>query len=290
MFVRRFARTSLAVSLVLAASLVLLTPSARAEAPVTPEACASAAEQAQVLREKRQLLSAREKFLFCAREACPKVVRDHCHHWLSEIDATVPSIVVRARDVGGHDRVHVRVSVDGSVVASVLDGGAIRLDPGLHHLRYETDGVPALEEDLLIAQGERGRVVLVTFANAVGSAESRSGADGSTSPASARSVTPWIVGGGGVAAIATFGVLQIVAQGEYSDLEDGCARTSSCTSSETDAVRTKFQLSAVALGIGVLALGTAAVLLLLAPPKGGVASARSARLPLLLAPLAPLRF
>lgn len=270
------------------ASLAFLAP---ARAWADGNACANAAEQAQDLRHKKRFLAAREQVLLCVAEACPKVVRDDCHQWLAQLDGLIPSVVVHARDEAGRDRVRVTLAIDGAVVAQSLDGVAIRLDPGPHLLRLEAEGMSPVEQEVLLAQGEQARRVEITLRSTT-----RDAAPVATTPARppvasplpvvetrSSSPWPWIVGGVGVASLATFGALQIVARGEHDDLQAGCGKTSSCPSDEVDALRTKFQLSAVALGVGVVALGAAAVLFLV-QPKGGTRAAHALSL------TAPLRF
>src|SRR5262245_5315737 len=67
------------------------------------QACLSASELGQDLRDKTQLIQARASFLQCSREVCPKVVRDDCMQWMNTVDNAIPSIVPAARDKSGHD-------------------------------------------------------------------------------------------------------------------------------------------------------------------------------------------
>src|SRR5687767_4739055 len=67
------------------------------------EVCASAAEEAQGLQREGKLTQAREKLVLCARASCPAFIRKDCTGWLTEVDKSMPSIVVRATDANSRD-------------------------------------------------------------------------------------------------------------------------------------------------------------------------------------------
>jgi len=58
----------------------------------------------------------------CSNPACPAVVKRDCDQWLTEMDASLPSVVVAARDATGRDLVDVRVTIDGTVLTQSWDG------------------------------------------------------------------------------------------------------------------------------------------------------------------------
>jgi hypothetical protein len=233
----------------------------------------TAAESAEKLREEKHLLHAREALLRCARETCPKIVRVDCLKWIAEVEAAQPTVVIRARDAGGHDLVDARVTLDGEVVASGLDGHALALDPGPHELRVDasSSGLEVRRETFVVSEGEKNRVVLVTLSLPVAPPPAASQAPTSVvvapapAPMASSSPWPWIAGGVGAAGLATFVVFQLIAHSAYSDLEKGCGVTSTCPSRDVDPVRTKLVISGVGLGVGVLGIGAAAVLLATSP-------------------------
>ena len=89
---------------------VLFGTPARADEAVLE--CVKAAEDAQSQRSNHQLRAARLKFLLCAQQTCPAVVRNDCAGWLADVDKVMPSIVVQARDTRGVELTDVRVVVD----------------------------------------------------------------------------------------------------------------------------------------------------------------------------------
>src|SRR5262249_23099789 len=129
-------------SLVSAALSVLFVSASEASALADEnEICAKAAEQLQDLRGARELVQAREKALACQRESCPPVVRSDCERWLAEIDAAIPSIVYRAEDPNGKDRLDVEVWVDGKRALSHLDGSDMPINPGHHQVVFRARGL-----------------------------------------------------------------------------------------------------------------------------------------------------
>src|SRR5690349_12130436 len=94
----------------LAVLLAIASPSRAEDEKV---ACVSASEQGQQLRDHAKLVDARDKFVQCARDECPSVVRKDCVQWLSEVTNSLPSVVLSAKDDAGQDVLEVRVTVDG---------------------------------------------------------------------------------------------------------------------------------------------------------------------------------
>src|SRR5262245_3981726 len=137
------------------ASLATCVAASGAHADTT-EACASAAERAHALRATSKLLEAREQLLVCAGAPCPAVVRSLCAKWLLDLDVALPTLTIRAQDSRGRDVVGVHVTMDGRTWMDRLNGLPLAINPGLHRLRYETPAGSSKEEELLVAEGERG--------------------------------------------------------------------------------------------------------------------------------------
>src|SRR5687767_3176668 len=90
----------LARGLAMALALAPLQPARADVAPSdkTKVRCARAAEQAQQLRLDAKLLEARDQLRMCVRPACPDIVRSYCTRWFEEVEADLPSVVVRVQD------------------------------------------------------------------------------------------------------------------------------------------------------------------------------------------------
>lgn len=225
----------------------LLVWAAPANAEDAADRCASHAEAGQTSRLAGRLRSAREHFISCASDACPRVVRIDCARWLSEVESEQPTVVVRARDADGQDVSDVRVFVDGEKVAERTDGLPIPVDVGERALRFERPGEPAIEQRVIVRSGERGRVVTVVIGQGAGAGRTRTRS----------TVGPVILGGAGVALAIGGGVLWAVGKGAHDDLESTCAPEGLCATSDVDAARTKLIVGDVLMGAGVLALAGA---------------------------------
>jgi len=165
--------TSKATLIAVAATLVLLIAPRKALAQyeggaveTSKTACVQGYEAGQRLRKDGKLLAARKELIVCAQSSCPEVVNVDCIRWLSEVEAAIPSVVVSAKDTAGRDTLEVRVRIDSIVVTERLLGTAIELDPGPHRLRFEHGDAPAIEQDIVVSQGEKNRRVAVSFAPA----------------------------------------------------------------------------------------------------------------------------
>ncbi|MDI1446904.1 hypothetical protein [Polyangium sp. 6x1] len=227
------------------------------EDPATQkQACADASEQGQELRDQGKLLAARERFLACAAEACPAIVRKDCTDWLADLDERTPSIVLDARGGAGQDLVDVRVLEGERVLASSLDGKAIPLDPGEHNLRYEWPGAPAIEERIVLREGEQRRRLSVRFAAAAPPPPKKPAP--AVPPPRPLPLAPLVLGGVALAGGAAFAGLAVSAKNDYDHLDATCAPR--CTADLVDPVRTKLIVANVSLGVSVVSLGVATVL------------------------------
>lgn len=244
---------------------------ARADAKSTKTVCIEASERGQELRDEGKLLDAREKFLACAAQSCPPIIKTDCADWLSDVIARTPSVVIRARGPDGRDVTDVRVSMDGKPLTGSLDGKAVSIDPGQHAFRFERDGSPALQEAVLIREGEQRRMLEVSF-QPDGSASSsprrlgeKPGPEGRIPPVALA------VAGVGLAGVAGFAVFGLIAKSDVNEMRETCAP--GCAPSDVDAARTKMILANVSLGAGVLALGAATWLTLSSSSRGRPSSA-----------------
>lgn len=241
-----------------ALSVVTMTWSAAAHADVT--SCIAAAEHAQPLRASGHLLEARAALITCAADSCPTTVRADCVTWLTEVRSEIPTVVVQAKNGAGEDIADVTVIADGVSAKTSLDGLPISLDPGSHRLRFESPGRTALEQTVILRQGER-RALSVTLLRPDEIA-SRTPAR-ATSPAPARAadgssripILSWVLGGASLALAGTGIVLWAIGKGDKSELDDGCGRTSSCAHGDVVASRSKLIVGDVLVAAGIVTLG-----------------------------------
>ena len=258
---RRREPSPLWVSLAVAVGAVLVSTPARADDVAT---CVKASEQAQSLRDEGKYRKAREQLLVCTRDVCPSVVRKDCVQWLSEVDASMPSIVITARDGSGRDLTDVKVTLDGAALTEHLDGKPIPIDPGEHTLHYETAGAPPVDEKVVMHAGEKNRALSVQLGAHAQSASTSAGGGEGEQPRASKGppVAAFIIGGLGVVALGSFAFFGLSGKSDVDDMRQpgGCAPN--CSQSQVDSARTKLVIADISLGVGVVALGVATYMIL----------------------------
>lgn len=223
--------------------------------------CATAYERAQELRADGHLRDARRALQTCVQPACSEFVRSECGRWLSEVESSLPSVVLVAKK-GGTETEMVRVFYDDEPLVEKLDGKAVAVDPGQHTLKFETLGAETITVKLVIREGEKNRLVLVELG------ETKKPALLASSPlsepvAAKSSSSAWpgyALTGLGVLGVAGFVTLGLVGNHEYGERQRTCAPN--CSDSEVSSVKTKYHLADASLGVGVVALGVGGYLLL----------------------------
>ena len=249
------------VALALALTLPGLVASV---AHASPEACFDAAVAGQQQRDAGKLVSARARFIECAKSTCPDEVQKDCTRWLVEVEATLPTVVFGARDADARDLLDVRVSADGTPAGDTAQGKPVPLDPGAHAITFERDGEKPVRQTLVVRAGEKNRSVIATFAASATSATS------ATSEARVPTAT-WILAGVGVVGLGAFAYFG--ARGVSDDHRFGCDH--GCVASDKSKVDTEFRIADVSLAVGVGALAAATIFWLTRPTKSEPAVALS---------------
>jgi len=265
--------------LLFAALAALPAPALAAPAPqeATKQACADASEEGQELRDTGKLRAAREKFLACAADVCPKFIRTDCEAWLADVDQRLPSIVIEARGPGERDRGDVRVLADGEMISEKLDGKAISLDPGEHLLRFEPQGSAPVEERVILREGEKRRAIAVRFAEPE---KPKPPAPAPMAPSRSVPIASIALGGGALAGRQALAVLAASAKSDYDELSASCAPR--CSPVLVEPVRQKLIAANVSIGLSAAALLAGAVIFITAPrgePSAKITSFGVAPLP-----------
>ncbi len=231
-------------------------------------ACVAAAEAAQHLRKSGQLVASRDQLLVCANPECPAVVSQDCTRWLGEVQRSIASVVVKARDARGQPIDDVRLVVDGTVLTEQATSSPIEVSPGEHVFRCERTGFSPASQRAQLAEGERGReipcdmVAIAAVSETPPPAESHpaEASTGSSSSWSAIPVASWVLGGVGLAGLGLgtyFGVSEINDQHALEQPGQCGATTHNC---DVSGIQTKIDLAYVSFGVGIVALGAAVVL------------------------------
>jgi hypothetical protein len=182
-----------------AAGVVLASVVTSSFAHADVRACIEASEKGQKARKEGRLREAREHFVICQADACPAIVRHDCAQWTSEVAQVLPTIVLGAKDGKGRDLFDVTVSMDGEPLVKKLDGKAVTVDPGKHTFKFESGALVA-EKTALVKEGERARLVDVTFAPPR-EAEPPPPLPPPPPVLKEHTIYPWIVVGAGAAAV-----------------------------------------------------------------------------------------
>ncbi len=230
------------------------------------QACVDAHSDAQRLRKAGKLIDAQRVLATCSSSECPGAVAQDCTTWRDEVEGAIPSIVLAARDDAGRDVVDVRVSIDGVVVATHLDGRALPIDPGEHTIRCEADG-RVVEIPITAHASEKARSIRVELpAAAKVNAPTPPPEQHPTTPAPdspSRHPLPvafWLLGGIGVASLGVFSGLAIDGHSRESHLSSTCGVTHTCAPSDVGGVSSEYHAADVALGASIVFVGAATII------------------------------
>lgn len=235
-------------------------PLAAPASATTKKECVASYEQTQSLRKEGKLAAAQEAALVCSHDDCPRVVRKDCTEWLAEIEKSLPTVVLMARDEKGDETADVRVFEGDKLVRDRLDGKAMPMDPGEHVLRFERDGAEPVTRKVIVHEGDKLVRIEASFKKEPKAPEDKHAENGRGLP-----ILPIVIGGVGLIGLGTAGVIGLLAFSEKSDLEESCAPR--CTAASVDAVRTKFLVADVTAAASVAILGAAAIVYFTSVPS-----------------------
>ena len=218
----------------------------------TPDECASSYVGAQRSRKKGELGAAHTELLVCSAQACAPTLRQDCIRWLAEVDASMPSVVFAVHGPSGGDVTDVKVAMDGAPLLDRVGGAAVPVDPGSHTFRFEMIGAAPTEQRVVVREGEKARVISVSFAATAPTPPEAGGRS--------RGVPLWLdatIGGAGVVLLglgATFEVMGFVKKGQL----DSCY--GHCGTAAVDDAHRNFVTGDVLVSLGLVALAAGAYL------------------------------
>ncbi|HEY0462684.1 MAG TPA: hypothetical protein VGC79_00675 [Polyangiaceae bacterium] len=259
-----------------------------APASTAVKECARAYENSQVQRGAGAIFSARLEFERCARADCPAFIRNDCSRWSKELEAEQPTVLFSARR-GSRALTEVRVSSENRVLLERLNDQAIELDPGEYDFRFESAEGGLVVVHARVQAGSKEQRVQAEFAPTARahSAESRSPGSpkaASTPPAAAEQpgaakaelapgpgALPWVLLALGTASIGTGAGLSVSGHSDELALRDTCSPR--CSDAQVAPVHTKYLLSNISFGVGLVSLSAAAYLFLRQPDSEHAAKA-----------------
>ncbi len=260
------------------AALATAVTLAAADPPPAPtkNQCLDAYEAGQRLRKASQLRAARDQFAICGNAACPDFAKQDCTKWLGEVDASMPTVVLIARDANGAAIEAVHVTIDGHPLTERADGRPIAVDPGPHDVRYEAGG-KVLDAHVVVAEGVHDQQLVADFSKAAPTAL--------PAPAPAPSPAPpppppppapptgktlptaaWVLGGVAVVGAASFVTFAVLGRSTQSCAPD-------CTSSQVSTLRRDYLVADISWIVGLAAAGGALYFVLRPAPSAAPAAA-----------------
>jgi hypothetical protein len=262
-------RSSIVLSAVVACSL--LVPSLvehNAMAAGEGNVCTTSYEKAQYLRRDKKLRAARKELLTCSQTTCPGAIVSDCTQWMTEVDKIIPSVVFDVRDSKGQSIADVKVSMDSEVLQTKLDGTAIQVDPGNHSFHFDLPDGTSGDQQILVLEGEKARVITYTIAGATSAGGGTAPGPGdqpkqSDQASSGGSKTlAYVVGGVGVASLAVGIIVGAMGSSQASSdkATGGCAPN--CSDDEVSSIKTKLVVSDIFIPVGIVGIGAGVVLYL----------------------------
>jgi hypothetical protein len=258
--------------LVALASLVLVALPARAD----NEACLSAHEKAQIERMHGRYVEAHAQLLACAQASCPGGIRNDCKGWLNEVEASLPTLVFAVSDASGRDLVDVRISADGKLLDERANGRSLTLNPGLYTLRFEATGYVTQEQQVLVREAEKQRIIRVSLqpmgaslapASGLGDASAATHASGPDPRQRRLLLTSYVLGGAAVAALAVGIGFGVSGKKKYDELKaEGCEPD--CPPGEVESGKRRYVIADVAFAAAGAFAVTSVVTLVLGLRKG----------------------
>lgn len=240
----------------------------------TKQQCIAAHLECQEAQSSGRLLRARQDAIVCTNRACPAALVSDCANWLDELDRRIPSVVFEV-NLNGVLNKTATIDVDGQPVGEWTHGEALQLNPGAHRIKVELDSHPPVIQEVLLAEGMRFRLITADIKSAAVSPEASKPEPEAlhvSKPAVAETklerpvpVLVYPLAGLGVAGLATFVGFSLSANSEYDRLSRTCAPF--CRDDEVNAVKRRYLIGDISLGISGAALTGAAVLYLTRPTK-----------------------
>lgn len=235
-------------------ALALITAAWAPAALADNDKCYASYESAQQLRNKGELVAAREELRVCADPSCPAAVTGDCGPWLAAVEGSIPTVTFVVKDEKGGDLEDVLVKMDGKDIVSKLDGKAVPLNPGVHTFTFSAEGRMSEEKKVTVHEGEKARTIDVTL-NPTGGGTGGKAGEGTKGKNLA--VPFGVTVGVGVVGLGLWGVFGGLGLAEKSDAETTCAPN--CTDDDLSGIKTKFLVADISMGVGLASAVGAAI-------------------------------
>jgi hypothetical protein len=249
----------------LSLAVVLCPASARADEGKESKACIKTDEEGLKLQSQGHLASAKERFARCATDACPEVVRKECARLVTEVAASMPTVVFAATDAKGNDLVEAKVFLDGKLLLGRLGGDAVPVDPGVHSARFVSRTGVEKGELFVARAGEKNRRFVVKLQTPPPTgAPSHHAKDSGAAHTSGSGTSPiaYVLLGVAAVSVGAFSYFAATGKREQNQVEK-CAPD--CSDAQYEAMRNRYLAADISLGVGVLS-GVGAAYFFLSTP------------------------
>jgi hypothetical protein len=216
--------------------------------------CEQTYVDAQRYQRDGKLLDARAALVRCAQRDCPKQAQSDCAEWMEQVEARLPTIVVRVQDAEGRDVIGAELFLDGSPIPDSADGRALEIDPGAHQLRVEAPSFLPREERITTLEGEKSRRIDLLLSPVAPPPHL-------STPSATVPLWIYLTGSTGLVGMGSFAYFAITSTRDYENLRSTCAP--SCSGSETDPIARKQLVADLSLGVGIAGLSSALIGLLI---------------------------
>ncbi len=251
----------------LTSALSFAGPVLAEEVEPTRDQCLEAHRNAQQLKQSARFLEAQEHLQVCSSASCPGAIISDCGDWITELERITPSLVFEVR-LDGKVASDAIVSVDGQVVTDRVH--AFKVNPGSHRVRVELASFEPREEELVVPEGQRMRMLSFDFESK--RVEAAPPPPPPLAPAAPppppERPTPFIVYpllGLGVAGLGSFGVFSYLGKSEQDELERSCSPD--CSSKDLEDMERFYLIGDISAGVGAAALLGAAIVYLARPTE-----------------------
>lgn len=255
----------------LAATLLLWPVDSAAQEHVDKRECIVAHTEAQRRERDGKLIGARVALDLCSRPDCPGPIRSECTQWLAAVSLRIPTVVFEVLDAEG--RPADGSFTDGGVAMTAAAVGVpLEVDPGMHRFRAIPATGPAVEVNVYVHEGVFRQTVTFqlpkpsaernvdepTKASGVAPARSRDPlrplpGDDDAHQATRNASLPLATIGLG--ALGSFGYFSLAGLAKQRELEGHCAPA--CHPDDVRAMRTRYTVADVSLGVAAVLLGAA---------------------------------
>lgn len=192
---------------------------------------------------------------------------------VTRLEASIPKLVIQ-RGVGAEAA---EIQLDGVALGASSVGVPVPLDPGPHSISAKAPGALPFSQTVTIAENEQKSVDVALTPEPQEARPSVVVSNGDTAEKSNPRLVPYVIGGVGVASLIGAGVLFSMRQSTLHKLEDQCGPNHDACPSSAAGDYSNLKLynvtSQVALGVGVVCVGTAVTMLVLQKKHAPAASA-----------------